>query len=384
MIEMLNALLSGVKHLEPVRFFVIVGAIFGLLFVFITPPFQGADEVVHFYRTYQISSGNLVVDTTNQGAGGYLPTSLGKTVAVTQTPPIAFYPQLKYENDRTADALSIKTDDSSKKYYNFSSTTSYSPVPYLPGAIGMAAGNAFNAPAILLLYLARIGNLAFWLVCMALAIRFLPHKKWALSAIALLPMAIFQSATLNCDPATIGLTTLFLSLILYFREQKQVSNKQLVGLFAVAVSMVLTKSIMPLFLPLALLLGNKLFVSRRRAILVKLGLFILPIMAVVAWMLLVSGIDASPLQATNQQNPAQQLKFMILNPHSFINVLWNTYFYTWGDSVFSSFIGTFGWADAPLSEPLVVLGYLGLALLIIGNPLREKIISIWLQKRENY
>lgn len=40
--------------------FILFALLFGLLFVFVTPPFQSVDEQAHFFRAYGISSGQFV------------------------------------------------------------------------------------------------------------------------------------------------------------------------------------------------------------------------------------------------------------------------------------------------------------------------------------
>ncbi len=40
--------------------FLILGLLFGLAFVFVTPPFQVPDEYNHFFRAYEISQGKLL------------------------------------------------------------------------------------------------------------------------------------------------------------------------------------------------------------------------------------------------------------------------------------------------------------------------------------
>jgi len=55
-------------------------------------------------------------------------------------------------------------------------------------------------------------------------------------------------------------------------------------------------------------------------------------------MLAIHGVSATALIA-NSQNPVGQVKYIIHYPFGYVNVLWNTYFYTWGDNVTRSVIG---------------------------------------------
>src|SRR5574344_959602 len=56
--------------------FLFIALIFGVLYIFILPPFQSVDESSHFYRNYEISSGNFFAHTQNGFAGDILPLSL--------------------------------------------------------------------------------------------------------------------------------------------------------------------------------------------------------------------------------------------------------------------------------------------------------------------
>lgn len=369
-------------RIGPVKFFVVMATVFGMAFLLITPPFQGADEIVHFYRAYQVSEGHFIADRTSKSIGGELPVSLGKVVSETNPNAIAFYPQNKYDVYRTEHALSIKNSLGEKKFYDFSTSAPYSPVSYIGPSSGITVARSLRLPTIVSFYAGRMGNLVAWIALVGAAIFYLPRRKWALVAVGLLPMALFQAATLNGDVTTTGSLALFLALILHYREKnKPLSIRELIALLLVSIVMALSKEIMFVFLPLVLLLKKGSFGSRRREYFIKLALIIIPLLSYVGWLIVnkgISGVNAY----SNHQNPGAQLLFILHSPESYINVLWNTYFYTWGDSITRSFVGTFGWSDAPLSELIVTVGYMGLAILFVAtytNKTKE-----FFQKKEKY
>lgn len=356
-----------IANLDPVRFFVVTAAVFGMLFLLITPPFQGADEVVHFFRSYQVSQGNLTVDVLPEGVGGSLPSSLHEVVDATNQPSIQFHPELKYDIHATARALAVRDVAGEEKFYDFANTAAYTPISYIPSAIGIGTARVLHLPPLVSLYAGRLGNLLAWIAIFALVIRLIPARKWAVVAIGLLPMGLFQASVLNGDVITTGALAVFLSLILYFRAQKKLlGKKELLFLLIVAIAMVLSKQIMFVFLPLVLLLDKRNFSSLRSAWIWKAMLVGAPLIIYGCWLVVSQGVDVR-LSYLNGQNPTSQLSFILHNPHSFINVLWNTHFYSWGDYATRSFIGTFGWADAPLSELIVVIGYVGLFVLFAGG-----------------
>lgn len=361
---------------EPVKFFVVVAAIFGLLFILITPPFQGADEIVHFYRAYQVSELNLVADQQGKHTGGKLPESLEQVVVKTEPSQIKFLPQNKYKEGHTKSALEVPNNLSDKKFYDFTASAAYSPIPYAGASAGIGVSRLLHFPVLVSLYAARLGNLVAWIILVACAIAFVPKRKWVLVVLGLIPMAIFQAATLNADAVTIGSSFTFIALILKYREASKVlGRKQLGILLFLAMIMVLGKQVMVALLPLILLLPKNSFASYKKMLIAKIILILFPFAIAGLWMLISSTSDVATIYE-NHQDPAGQISFILHSPQSFINVMWNTYFYSWGDNVTRSFIGVFGWADAPLSELIVTISYVILAIIMLGNGGKDSFASL--------
>lgn len=343
--------------LKPHVFFCITAALFGLLFLLITPPFQAPDEEAHFYRAYQVSELNFVSDTNQKGeVGGELPDELQRVAHITTSnPTLQFNPGKKYSAGKTLLALREKHTNR-EEFYAFPATAGYSPISYLPQSIAMSLTRLVRAPALITFYAGRFSNLIAWIAMLALAIWLLPRRKWALVCVGLLPMALFQAASLSPDSLTIASFFVFMALIFNLREKAQVKNVDILWLGLLAMTMVLCKQIMVVLLPLVLLLPSKKFSSKRTAWLIKALLIVVPTFFAGLWMAFGAVTDPHAVVA-NGQNPSAQIAFMLHNPHSFINTLFNTYFYTWGDSITRSVIGTFGWVDAPLALVWVMVGY---------------------------
>jgi uncharacterized membrane protein len=371
---------GALRDIGPVKFFLIVGAVFGFAFLIITPPFQGADEIVHFSRAYQVSQGNVIIDTKGKATGGYLPDSLHQIEVITNNPPIAFHPQFKYSDGFTKRAIGVRLNPSQKSFYDFSSTSGYSPVAYAPSSIAIFIGRVLHLRPIFLFYGARLAGLIAWLVLFGLAIRWMPHKKWMFVALGLLPMSLFQAATINVDAVTTATLAIFLALVLKYRHEARVLDRKALGLLLlVGAAMVLTKQVMFVFLPLALLLKPANFSTVKQARLWKAALIAGPLIVLAVWFMAIHSINVTS-SYYNQQDPPKQEKLVLEHPRTFINALWNTYFYTWGDSITGSFIGNFGWSDTPLSELIVVIGYIGLSFLALVNIKTDP--PVWLRNKE--
>jgi uncharacterized membrane protein len=367
------------KDLSPVRFFAVTASVFGLLLVFTVPPFQAPDEPVHFFRTYQITEGNFRVDKVGTVYGGILPQSLEVTVSKTAyNPQIQFVPGQKYNVENTKAAFAIKTTDQ-KHTYDFSTTAYYSPISYIPQSIGVLLGKITHTP-IISMYLGRLANLVAWIILFIIAIRLMPYKKWAVAFIALIPMALFQGASLSADVMAIGLFAVSLALVLKLTRQKQpAARTDLAILLGLMSALVLSKQAMFVFAPLVLLLPARLFSGRKSHYWSKIALLALPVILFGGWMLAAGNVPQST--AVNGIDPTIQRQHLMHNPFNFLNASVNTYLFSWGDGITKSFIGNFGWIDTPLAEPFVVIGYVAMFLLLVSSTTPGKRIWLSMQQR---
>jgi len=360
-----------------------MAAVFGLVFIIIIPPFQGADEPLHFYRAYQVSTFNFVVDeNVGRDFGGVLPSSLENTVALTANNSNLgnLKPNEKYNIHTTSEALSIKETPSQREWVNFTATAPYPPVAYIPQATGVLIARILRAPPILMMYAGRLMNLTAWIVLLALSIKIMPRKKWAFVFIGLLPVALTQAASLSADVMTIGLFALFFATIMRsILRTKPFTNLELAGLLLIMVLLVLCKQISFVFLPLLLLIPSKAFGSKRKAYAIKAVFLLVSLAIYTTWLYIIRDLNFKSVFA-NHENPTQQIHLIIHNPLGFINALWDSYFFSWGDVTTKSFIGTFGWGDTSLSELIVTMGYIGLFLVATINPYNH--LRRWVTKRQ--
>lgn len=353
------------ESVSPLKFFVVTAAVFGLIFIAITPPFQTPDEAIHFYREYQISTGHLLLEQHGKLAGGYLPRSLQQTEMITaEHPVLRFDPLAKYSLHKTRTALSVKENTHDKQLYDLSATAYYSPIAYLPQATGILLARLVHLPPVMMMYAGRGMNLVAWIVLIGLAVRFMPYRKWAVVVIGLLPMALFDAISLGADVMFYGLLAWSLSLILRnVHDRRQLSTRWLIGLIVLLSAITLTKQIGFLFVPLALLIPAASLGTKRRLLIKRLALIVIPIAVFASWFFVVSRLNL--LNTSDfQPDPTAQIKFIFERPLGYLDVLYRTFFFIPSDGVARSFIGNFGWVDAPLSELIANIGYIGLAFLL--------------------
>jgi len=96
-----------------------------------------------------------------------------------------------------------------------SRVASYGPVGYLPQAVGIGLGRLLGASPLTCFYLARLGNLLAAVALLFFAIRLAPFGKQLFMLVGLLPMTMFELASLSCDALTISGAMFFTALLLW-------------------------------------------------------------------------------------------------------------------------------------------------------------------------
>ncbi|HEX7150634.1 MAG TPA: DUF2142 domain-containing protein [Thermoanaerobaculia bacterium] len=185
--------------MTPQRVFLILGAVFGLLFTFLTPAFRVPDEVTHFWRPVSMAYGTLVPTMTAKG--GEAPVPMGYRtlvwIAIRGDGPngkvnrddMRIIPRVNLEPEQTA---------------TVSFVASYTPVPYAPQLAAALLGRAFALRPPHVFYLGRLFNLAAFLAIVAFAIRTTPAVPWGFCTIGLFPMSLYLAASWSPDTMTVA------------------------------------------------------------------------------------------------------------------------------------------------------------------------------------
>lgn len=356
---------------SPATAFLAIGLCFGLIFLFLTPPFQVPDEQAHFYRAYQISEGQIVAQkragecagytnnfTSEMCVGGLLPTSLLTTVRSNK--PIRFHPQNKQNPQDIFDLLKLPLEPQDRTFLKFPGSALYSHVPYLPQALAIAVGRLAHVSPLALMYAGRFFNLMAWLGLEYLAIRIAPAGKWLLFLICLTPMSLFQAASLSADAVTNGLAHLLIAVFLKsaVEEDKPVGRWDVALIFSLSLLLALSKQLYLPFVGMFLWVPVKKFGNLKTYLLTFAGLLLICLTAVLSWSYAVRHLYAF--------NPAgSQISFILSQPLNFASILLNTLAVR-GYDYLQEFIGKLGWLDTPLPAFLIwsyiaVLGIVALA-----------------------
>ena len=362
------------SKLTPERIFVFIGLLFGLLFIFTTPPFQVPDEPNHFYRAYEISGLKIISKKQNNLVGDFLPQSLETTVTELMN-GIAFHPGKKSNIRKNISFLSLPLNPNYKKFISFPNTAKYCPIPYIPQVIGISLGKAFNLSPLVLMYLGRIINLIVWIILVFFAIKITPIAKWLFFLMALMPMSLFQAASLSADALTNGLSFLVISLYLYYsinKNTQKIGNIHVFIIIGLSGLLSATKQVY-FFIPLLFLfIPFKNFKNKTIYSIFATSLLMLILIPNIIWCFLVKNLYI-PMRPNISIK--DQTLYIFSNPFNYGLILLKS-FYHYFSFYTSTFIGSLGWHDTPLS-PLIYHSYYFLLIIVAGiDNLKNKMLDI--------
>jgi len=335
---------------------------FGMLYIFIVPPFQMADEDSHFKKAYLVSNFELLPKVIDGQYGNFLPTSI-----------------IEFENDHRYMIGDISTKyNYSKLYYNFAIPKDYSekefvtyhtskthPLLYIPQAAGIIAfkilfffNESFITPGTIL-YAGRIGNLLFYSICFYWALKLMPFYKRVTVLIGLMPMTLGLASSLSYDAMVIGISLLLVAYILRLAyTADSIRLKDIIVLCIFSITLIEMKMVYFPLLGMYFLIPKTKFESTKAYI--KNFAFIISsgILGHIVWSLISSFGLAAAGDSANYIS--DQVKFILNNPFSYLGIVFhstiaNFKFYA------ISFVGNLGWLDTNFPY-IFIIAYLLLLL----------------------
>ncbi len=375
----MKLLYCSMKYMNsPPHFFLITALFFGIIYVFIVPPFQVPDEASHFFRTCHIAEGNLMgTKTKDNRLGG----NLNESLQIVHFP----FKELRHDQKKRiklssiTDLLSVHEENHPSLFVDFPNTSYYSPTAYIPQVFTAVISKLFVKRPIILFYLIRLFSYLFWVVLIYSAIKAFPIHQWTITFLVLLPSSIFVHASLSADIITDALSVLLVAHILRFIFIEDVipSFKGTLGLFFITSIILLNKVVYFPLIGLCILIP----ISKFKNLAQKIGwlslLFVPCLLLFVFWYIqtksyFISYDDYHPLfrkglQINEGVHPSNQLSHMIQQPIRFFQTMvisfWESKLAT-----IAHYIGKFGWEKNYLPTPLIF----GLLLSVGSTAVFEK------------
>jgi uncharacterized membrane protein len=324
--ERLRAVLAKLLRTSLHTIYLSVCAPLVLALVYILPPFQAPDEAAHFYRTIQISHGEmaplLAPKTYRQGAGGAVEGSAFRLVdRYCGMPNWRCKLQTRPELTGIVDSTTHDEADDPRRVTSFSNTVVYLPVAHVVPAAAIAIVRTLGFPAIGWLYAGRLANALFAIAASWLALRLLRDQRAALLvfATATLPMTTSVFPTLCADSGVISCSLLLLALCVRMLDRNPEDWRYLPLLFIAVLYAAAAKLA---YLPLAIMpIGCAVTAKSSRRVLSGTALVaIFTIGITLAWAALIHAYIFS-ISLDPQVDPARQMANVIRDPANFLSVL---------------------------------------------------------------
>ena len=212
---------------KPENIFLIFCLLWGMIFICINPPFQSPDEPEHMFKMWGYTQGTYRYQIKDGWAGLEMPYSMASLYN--------FYNVYRFSNEKIPYKAALLSFNLplAKETTTFLKHTpaSYTPLSYFPSFLVLWAMKFFNVKPLCMMYILRFCSLLVYLALAYFAIKKTPCFKWMLWFFALLPINIYQAASLSTDSMAVGVILLFLSytfLLAYDCAQDKISKKQVV------------------------------------------------------------------------------------------------------------------------------------------------------------
>jgi uncharacterized membrane protein len=330
----------------------------------VIPPFQIADEFVHYCYALAISRGEPLAYSHRGAVGAVLPRyalELHKSVQ-----QIAHNPKQKFSAAQQA-AFNAVADDGVTEFVSFPGSAVYGPIVYAAPATVLAASNVLHLSPALAFYGGRLANALLFVSIGATAILLAPPSVTGAFLISLLlPMSIFQSASYSADAAVFPVSALVAALV--SRQMTDPSDRAwglgVIAALGVGTAAMAKLPMIPMALPLSLVFGQQ---NWKRGTVVGLTALAIPLI----WYLAFSRPEAHHHPGVSIPG---QLHYLLSNPPVVFPVAVNTLSAYWHPYL-QEMIGVLGWLDTRL--PVGSYAFFGsillavFALSAVGRVVRE-------------
>lgn len=350
---------------KPEIAFVAIAVPFGTLSALLVPQLSVTDENAHLLRSYQISRGEFICKKIT-----------------TYPENIASKAKQGSASVRDYDAnFSDNISKSPNKKYTCGPAASYTPLAYIPQAIGVALAGLLNPSTGILVLAARLANLVVYISAMYWVIKKVKFGKYAFLIVALIPQMIHLAASMSGDAMNAAVMMAIVAVTInIFTQQSALSKMQIITLTGlIAAAALLKSSIVLMFLPFILLPARKFRIDKysknipdtaMKIMFVLLGGALFAILHL-AWQ---SASFGSTVKAVAVANPIAE------NPSLFFNLIFNTYLSDYGDLVLRGTIGEFSSFLYHFPTSLILLQIILILLAFIYVPKSTKIPKrmLWL------
>lgn len=233
--------------------------VMGLSMAVINPAFQECDGPSHFYRSMDVSYGNILgsfANLTHEDGVIYVPENVQE---------IAYRKLTPNGSEGTGYLEYLQTHKFSKNKIKMTYYDSVTSVVYWPQGLGIFLGRTFNFSIYGVILMGRIFNLLAYMGLAYAAVRLMPFYKNLMAMFAVMPLSIYQASSLSQDAVLNGVGFLFVALCCYyaFDEKVKLNWKKTLVLGLLLLTMFLSKYVYACLGLLVFMIPKDKFNSRK-------------------------------------------------------------------------------------------------------------------------
>ncbi len=335
--------------------FLILYLTLGLMYMCTIPLSSTPDETEHMLRAYGITIGDLVPPTDETGNGGsYVPSNIN---------------YMWYRDGSTLkdmrDNLSMEANGD-RVFMTYSNTALYSPLTYAPQAAGILAGRIICNKPYVWAYMGRIFNMLTVGLLIFLAIRISPVGKNMIFALTMLPINMYESASLSGGPLAYAVTVLLISYVLWLRYEKtgEMNRREILWLYLLLLFSASCKIVYAPFVLMAFAVPVKRFGSGKRYAFHIACASVMILLASVGWM----SVSSRYLIEYNEGvDSAAQAGFVVLHFLRYCQVIVNTIMQCGEWLIRTFFAGALGYFDVAGSFIMMTVSAVNLIYVCVND-----------------
>jgi len=345
------------------KIFIAVFLFFGLMILFMRPPYRLMDEPVHFARAWQISEGIFLsplktqLPEKNFGWKNRSPEAATEKMYAASVPsslvPDEFIFDIKEDStlvkfslDELKKFLSPPLNVNEREEGLIPNTGVYPPPTYFPQAVAAWLGRSLNLNAGIIFYLMGLSGLIFVASCVYWSMKFLPEAKPLIFLLAMLPMFLIEAASTSADAVTFGVCFVGTAWLLSLRKSaEKFSHAEIFGLIILSIMLACSKSVYGTILLLYFLIPRQRAGSLKKFLSLGAAILFLNLFVSLVWTeFATAGTELATLRqygGVEEVDFAAQKIFLAEHPTEFFSAMIYTFilskFYYW-----FGFIGIWG------------------------------------------
>jgi len=335
--------------------FFIVSLVFGIVWIFLVPPLQSADEDTHFYSTVAIAHGEFIPKKVNNLFVSEIPKGVGNLEN-------AYFPMAGNVDVTTKDVFitSQVLRDTQRERINFRTITLI-PIDYIPQSLGVFVASIFTQSAWIWSVFGRLFDLGIFIIVGIISLRRTPILKRTLFMILLMPMTLAQAASCSYDITVISCSVLAFSYLASYVQGRKIEKKEFVLFSILGIFLLNLKIVYFPFLLIPLFLSKKTIGGIKNRVIYFIILVFPAYIVQKLWAKIIESVPNQVLNSGKVTNyiinvvtvpsstytQRQRLIYLILHPEAFISIVFYTITHEFSYYIVG-FVGNLGFMDTPL------------------------------------